>query len=246
MKLISFLQFLLAQSAASFSIPLQALLSPLASPAKETYPSRIPTVEESAAMARRMLRLESIGTLSTVYPSSYYRSDVAGSPLGLVDYFADCEPTTGNPTLLGMRISSSYSNAAAGSNMTLSIQWHPPTSPTSRPYSTMEMPRFAVIGTVERMELGIVDRVKITQCYAKYHPDSVVWMPGNQIHESYWMRLVVTEVYWLGGFGSRAYIGWIPLETWKAVTEEDIEKTRLPGEEEEKSLWNRWFGSLEL
>jgi hypothetical protein len=61
------------------------------------------------------------------------------------------------------------------------------------------------------------------------------------------VRLVVQEVYWIGGFGDRAYIGWIPVDEWKGVTREEIEACRLPGEKEkegdkEGSGWRSWFG----
>jgi hypothetical protein len=50
---------------------------------------RIPTVQESAVMARRMLRYERIGTLSTIFPNITTNenrpSSVAGSPLGLME-----------------------------------------------------------------------------------------------------------------------------------------------------------------
>jgi hypothetical protein len=190
-------------------------------------------------MARRILRLESIGTISTIYKNVPKNVVVEGSPLGLMDYFADCEPKTGNPTLLGLSVSSSFKNAAAGSNLTLSIRWHPP---ISRPYSAMEMPRFALIGEVEKINPD--DGMRIAECYAKYHPDSVLWMPGNKIHESFWMRLVVKEVYWLGGFGDRAYIGFIPIDVWKNISQKEISEVRLPGEE--GSAFESSFDKLQL
>jgi Pyridoxamine 5'-phosphate oxidase len=69
-------------------------------------------------------------------------------------------------------------------------------------------------------------------------------MPGNRIHQSRWVRLVVREVYWFGGFGDRAYIGWIPRSTWQNVTEEEIEDCKLPGEQ--GSFWQRLYRRLEL
>ncbi len=45
------------------------------------------------------------------------------------------------------------------------------------------------------------------------------------------MRLVVNEVYWVGGFGDRNYIVWIPVSEWKGVSEEEWKEVRLPGEE---------------
>jgi hypothetical protein len=173
--------------------------------------------------------LSRIGTMSTVFPnqtsSKRYPSSVAGASLGLMEYFADCEPSTGNPTILSLSISSNIKNAAAGSNVTLSIRWNPK---LHRPYSAAALPRMSLTGFLERISAEH-DQVVAT-CYGKTHPDSVLWMPGNKIHESFWMRLVVKEVYWVGGFGDRAFIGWIPEDVWKSVTLKEIEKCRLPGE----------------
>ena len=41
---------------------------------------------------------------------------------------------------------------------------------------------------------------------------------------------MVEEFYWFGGFGDRAYIGWIPIEEWRGVTEEEVAIARLVGE----------------
>jgi hypothetical protein len=209
---------------------------------------RIPTVRESAAMARRMLRLEKLGTLSTVFPKPDGSStlenrpaSVAGLPLGLMEYFADCEPETGNPTILAVNIASSFRNVVDGSNITLSLRYHPK---HHHPYSAAKLPRFALVGTLEDLSDEDIKSQSIKTCFSKYHPDSVIWQPGNDIHKSHWVRLVVKEVYWFGGFGDRAYIGWIPLEIWQGITEEEIQKIRIPGEQ--KSIWDRWFGKLEL
>jgi hypothetical protein len=209
---------------------------------------RIPTVRESAAMARKILRLENIGTISTTFPISKgpnaeenRPTSVEGMPLGLMEYFADCEPDTGNPTILAITIASSFRNVAAGSNITLSLRWHPH---YSHPYSAAKLPRYALIGTIEDIPEEDVKAQSIKTCFSKYHPDSIFWQPGNDIHESRWVRFVTKEVYWLGGFGDRAYIGWIPLETWQSITEEEIKAAKLPGEK--KHFWDKWFGSYEL
>jgi hypothetical protein len=85
------------------------------------------------------------------------------------------------------------------------------------------------------------------ECFTNVHPDAKYWLPGNRIHHSEWVRLVVQEVYWIGGFGDRAYIGWIPVEEWRNVTKEEWEGIRLPGE---KKGWKEWaverFGQWEL
>jgi hypothetical protein len=111
--------------------------------------------------------------------------------------------------------------------MTISLQWHPP---ITRPYSPASMPRFSLIGHLEEIDTDSIDVARLKLCYAKTHPDSPLWMPGSKIHVSYWARMVVEEIYWLGGFGDRAYIGWIPLDDFQSVTEDEITKLRLPGE----------------
>jgi hypothetical protein len=214
----------------------------------QNKPHRIPTIRESAAMARKMLRLESLGTLSTSFPISKdpkmkenRPTSVEGMPLGLMEYFADCEPDTGNPTILAVTIASSFRNVAAGSNITLSLRWHPH---YLHPYSAAKLPRYALIGTIEEMSEEEVKAQSIKACFSKYHPDSIIWQPGNDIHESHWVRFVTKEVYWFGGFGDRAYIGWIPLETWQNITEEEIKAAKLPGER--KHFWDKWLGNYEL
>lgn len=205
----------------------------------------IPTVHESAVQARRILRLEDIGTLSTVFPSNQHAteqrpSNVGGAPIGLMDYFGDCEPETGNPTILAITIATSFKNVDAGSNITLSLRWHPQDTQWRSPAS---LPRFSLVGRLEDIDVDAVEKAGVTACYVKKHPDAAWWLPGNRIHTSKWVRLVVEEIYWIGGFGDRAYIGWIPIEEWQSVTPEEIEGVRLPGEK--KSGWGSvksWFG----
>ncbi|KAI9701290.1 MAG: hypothetical protein M1836_001960 [Candelina mexicana] len=211
----------------------------------------IPTVHESAVQARRVLRLESIGTLSTVfpnaggvYPQENRPSGLAGVPIGLMDYYADCEPESGNPTILAISIATSFKNVAAGSNITLSLRWHPP---SDRYYSAANLPRFSLIGYLEAISQNEVETRGLASCFTRYHRDAHAWLPGNPIHESYFVRLVVQEVYWIGGFGDRAYIGWIPVEDWKNVTRDEVNSIRLPGENKQMTeyikAWRSWFAN---
>jgi hypothetical protein len=78
----------LASTTSAFNLP-----SPrhIFSNPKSTGDFNIPTVHESAVQARRILQLESIGTLSTVFPSTPHSlerrpEDVSGAPIGLMDY----------------------------------------------------------------------------------------------------------------------------------------------------------------
>ncbi|KAL9639969.1 MAG: hypothetical protein Q9164_000598 [Protoblastenia rupestris] len=219
---------------------------------------RIPTIHESAVLARRMLKLSSIGTLSTVFPptshpieqeddlgdssirSSYAKDalstqpqDIAGSPIGLMEYYAACGPHPYNPTILAISIATYVRNARSGSNVSLSLRWHPPPTapPSSDPYlySPANLPRFSLQGYIESIPEEEIREYGIQECFLEKHQE-VIWTPGNDIHESWWGRVIVEGVYWFGGFGDRARINWIPIEEWRTVTDEEIEKARLVGE----------------
>jgi hypothetical protein len=223
---------------------------------------RIPTSYESAVLGRRILALTPLGTLATVFPAKSHgdvsaeesRPDgLGGVPLGLMDYVADCEDE-GNPTILAIKIATSFKNVAAGSNISLAQQWVPRYPPNKRikssffdrllgrddtdyntPYSAANLPRYSLVGYLEKIDSA--SAADLAACFVEKHPDSKYWLPGNRIHESEFVRLVVTQVYWIGGFGDRAYIGWIDPAEWKNVTRKEWEDVRLPGE---KKGWDEW------
>lgn len=238
----------------------------------EFKPDAIPGAHTSAILARRLLRLSRLGTLSTVFsdhPPSWppRPPHLAGIPIGLPDYVADCERqeeplslSSGNPTLLAFDIATNFRNAAAGSNVSLTLQWVKPTERTrpsllqqelvydgeaeeegeeaSSPYSQASMPRIALLGYLEDIRPDSISNnstiESIRNCFISAHPDAASWVPDakGKIHDSHWTRLVVEQVYWVGGFGNVAYIGWIPTDMWRSITEKDIEQARLPGERE--------------
>lgn len=263
---------------------------------------RIPTSYESAVLGRRILALSPLATLSTVFPSTSSSSssssgghddadalenrppNLGGIPIGMIDYVADCgAEEEGNPTILAIKIATSFKNVAAGSNLSISYNWVPPYPPAKRikssssssshnplswlsrwwsgtgnhddddddgdaaalpphydpvPYSAANLPRFSLLGHLEEISPSSeADAIELQECFLNAHPDAKYWLPGNRIHESGWVRLVVNQVYWVGGFGDRAYIGWIPVEEWSGVTREEWEAVKLPGEEKG---WKEW------
>ena len=226
---------------------------------------RIPTVHESVVMARRILHLSTIGNLVTSFPEHTSSDDrtalenrppgVENSPIGLMEYYADCQPDTGNPTLLAIEIATPFKNYGAGSNISLSVRWWPKTEnfylqqssnkndiPT--PHTPAALPRFSLHGHLEPIPKAELVQQLIPACFLKAHPDSILWQPGNDIHSSGYRRLVVEHVYWFGGFGDRARIGWLPIEEWRNVTMEEIEECRLPGEKKSSGLgrwWREWL-----
>lgn len=247
---------------------------------------------------------------------------LGGAPVGLMDYIADCDAAlgasgddadadavadAGNPTILAIRIATSFRNVDAGSNLSVSVNWVPPYPPRKRlgeqedeegaeasssssshrksgsggllpswaqrllgrwtstntphahahhhhnhhagdpvPYSAANLPRFSLLGHLEPIALPdptarpgahAAAADALAACFTRTHPDARWWLPGNRIHESEWVRLVVDHVYWIGGFGDRAYIGWIPADEWRNVTRAEWEAVRLPGE---KPGWSEW------
>jgi hypothetical protein len=226
------------------------------SPISESW-SRIPTSYESAVLGRRILALTKLGTLATVFPpdANDRQQGLGGMPHGLPEYITDCEDDdTGNPTLLAITIATSFRNAAAGSNVSLAVQWAPRYPPVKRlwpvpksaadhvpdpmPYSAANLPRFSLLGHVlpipggdDRSTPGSTG-TRLAECFVDRHPDARYWLPGGRVHESHFVRLVVEKVYWVGGFGDRAYIGWIPVDEWRSVTRDEWESVTLPGEKE--------------
>ena len=188
---------------------------------------------------------------------------LGGVPVGLMDYVADCEDE-GNPTILAINIATSFINVREGSNISLSQNWTPRYPPDKRikssspgfldwllgpdqdddegdedpvPYSAANLPRFSLLGYLEKIDADESAAAGLADCFVNKHPDAKYWLPGNPIHESEWVRLVVTQVYWIGGFGDRAYIGWIDAADWRNVTREEWEAVELPGE---KKGWKEW------
>jgi len=230
---------------------------------------RMPSIHESTVMARRILQLSSEGTLVTVFPDdkgANAASDgelgtlenrppgMGGNPIGLMEYYADCE-RNGNPTLLGIDIATPFRNYKAGSNISLSVRWwptqthlyslpgHEDEEAIPSPHTPAALPRFSLHGYLEEINLRDWHNIRLPACFLANHPDSVLWQPGNDIHTSKYVRLVVEHVYWFGGFGDRARIGWLPIDEWRGVTSEEIEEIRLPGEKpkQESAGWREWL-----
>lgn len=229
---------------------------------------RIPTPQESAILARRILRLTTQGTFSTVFQknlnassiSDQFSSDapqifqhapqgIENTPIGLMEYIANCE-SSGNPVVLSMTVATTFKNIAAGSNVSLSLSWTPPNAPSHKflsksqqfEYSAANLPRFSLLGHMESIDIEDVKRHSIDRCFLKVHPDAWFWLPGNKIHKSEWKRFVVQHIYWIGGFGDRAYIGWIPIVIWESIQEQDIDRARLPGEKRKlKEFLTDWL-----
>ena len=233
-----------------------------ANPPNTQHWPHIPSVRESTVQARRILHLQSIGTISTVFPAAPHAAgtaddgetlrtleqrppSVAAAPIGLMEYYASCAPSVSDPTILGVTIATSMKNADAGSNVTLSLRYILPASAPQPPpdpwaYYAANLPRFALVGHLERLSDEVVDAHNVTGCFFDTHPEARIWAPGSDIHDSWWGRLRVEEVYFFGGFGDRARIEWLPVELWHNITQEEVEKYRMVGEEGYEASAREW------
>ncbi|KPI41601.1 uncharacterized protein AB675_9232 [Cyphellophora attinorum] len=230
---------------------------------------RTPTRYESTLLARRLLALSSTGYLSTSFPSAQnlsadpaYRwtpSEVAGAAIGLPEYFAACnggsesEEDGGDPVMIRLRISTTGKNSRNGGNVSLGVDWwsqeHLRERRGSQSFDAMgwidrspsSLPRMALLGYLEVLDDEEVEKQKVVQCFERRHADAKHWRPGSErgAHTGEWVRLRVKAVYWVGGFGGRAWIGWLDVEgEWDRVKREGWENVRLPGEEGwEKMPW---------
>lgn len=206
---------------------------------QDSYDSEgIPTRYESTVLGRRLLALSRTGVLSTIFPneisSPYVPASVNNTPIGLPDYIASCEEPTGNPTILALKISTSTRNSVAGSNVSLALSWWDEYVRITHhePWSSANLPRLSMIGYLEGIPLKQAEENGIVDCFVDVHKDARFWLPGDNSspHAGLWMRMVVQEVYWIGGFGDRNFIGWFDPQQWHSISVEDWKQVRLPGE----------------
>ncbi|KAJ5249234.1 hypothetical protein N7468_000685 [Penicillium chermesinum] len=196
----------------------------------------------STLLARRLLALSSSGVVSTTFPdpvpsSAHAPSSVAGLPIGLREYTADCNSflpehlsndDNGDPTILALRVATTFKNINAGSNLSLELDWWDhidqagPVYP-GLPRSPAALPRVTLFGYLEALPpLTDEAATRLEQCFLQAHPDAKVWLPGasGSPHSSFWARLIVTHAYWIGGFGDVQQIGWMNVTEWKGIRRE--------------------------
>lgn len=178
----------------------------------------IPNVEHGARVARTLVSRESlvnVNTLKTVKHGDEHMK----IPVSSMEYYADCDGN-GDPYWLVVDIGSTFQNIEEGSDYTFTIRVgdHPSNEevdtsyPGSIKHSPAGSPRINLMGKLENVTFeNPIDQLKLEACFLKRHPDAKAWLPRNKItpHKSHWAKLVVDEVYMIGGFGNLAYIGTI-------------------------------------
>ncbi|CDK27326.1 unnamed protein product [Kuraishia capsulata CBS 1993] len=167
----------------------------------------------AASVSRTLIQRESLAMVNTVYEDELRK----GYPVSFAEYYVDCDHT-GEPILLMVEMSTSMVNIRKNSSVSLSIKVgdHDPHDKVDDKYpgrvagSIAGSPRVSLRGHLEPYHPDPICPLR----FARKHPDSTVWFPGNAIHSTNWYRFVVEGVYFIGGFGDRAYIGEIPVEEY--------------------------------
>jgi hypothetical protein len=204
--------------------------------------------------------------------SSSAPASVESLPIGLPEYIADCdgvldlgeEGSQGNPTVLALNIGTTFRNIAAADkkNLSLSVDWwshvqyhrqrkhryhdnDDDDDDDDLNSSPANFPRASIFGYLSPLSTPLTPSTQaaLESCFLASHPDAKYWLPGSgAVHSGFWARLIVQEVYWIGGFGDRARIGWVNMTEWRGVRKSGggggddgagrgWEDVRLPGEE---------------
>lgn len=150
--------------------------------------------------------------------------------------------------MIRLGISTLGKNSRHGTgNVSLGVDWEGSYAALTgkKAGSAAALPRLSVLGWLEVMSDEEVRGGKVVECFERVHGDARGWRPGSErgAHSGEWVRLRISGVYWVGGFGDRAWIGWLDVgegeEGWSGVERREWEGVRLPGEEG----WGRmpWF-----
>lgn len=108
-------------------------------------------------------------------------------------------------------------------------------------FSEAALPRLSLMGYIQPLSPAEIKSSNIESCFLATHPDAKYWKPGDSgaAHSGFWARLKVEQVYWIGGFGDRARIGWMDVQEWR-----DIQREGSGGEEDGE--WGLGWGDVRL
>lgn len=210
--------FNVANAAYVNNLQLLAQLKPMSFD-PELPDTNIPTAKEGAEVARTLIFRESMMNVNTISQSGPDK----GLPESSMEYYADCDED-GDPYWLIVDIGSPFRHISEGSSFTASIRMgdHPlndyvdPQYPGGISLSPMGSPRVNLRGELKEVSKNPEEMLKLRKCFLDRHPDSKWWLPSNLIlpHKTHWAKIIVSDIYMVGGFGDRAYIGPIDGEAY--------------------------------
>ncbi|KAK6203082.1 pyridoxamine 5'-phosphate oxidase-domain-containing protein [Scheffersomyces amazonensis] len=190
--------------------------------------NRIPSEIEAASIARTLVFRESltnINTIKKIISNGIHKS----IPVSSVEYYVDVDED-GDPYLLLVDIGSTNQNIIKGSEFSLTIRVgdHPTNDDVNEEYpggienSPAGSPRVQLTGKLVNKTYKNpldIDLIKLETAFLRRHPDARYWLPNSIVspHKSHWVKFKVEDIYLIGGFGDRAYIGSIDPEIYHSV-----------------------------
>ncbi|KAG7193812.1 uncharacterized protein KQ657_000505 [Scheffersomyces spartinae] len=181
----------------------------------------VPNEIEAASIARTLVNRESLANVNTLKTFKQEDGTESQVPVSSMEYYADCDGD-GDPYWLVVDIGSTYQNIVDGSDYSFTIRVgdHPlgdhvnpnyPGGTTSSPAGSPRVQLFGKLVDVPPDSKSYDDWLKLKNCFTARHPDSKFWLPENVIspHKTHWVKFVVDKIYFVGGFGDRAYIGYV-------------------------------------
>jgi len=171
--------------------------------------------EESGKLSREIVKNSYYGTLSTIQSEAAGASNVYNFPFGSVADIADEEPSTGRPLLLLSELERNVINLQSVPACSLHFITGPETIyqfEHPEHYDVMTKPRTTLMGHLEVVPEEELEAAKAT--YLKKHPSSKAWINFSDFAM---YRMVIEDVYVVGGFGNEHYIGWISPEQYLSI-----------------------------
>lgn len=161
---------------------------------------------KASKIARRMVDKGSTLHFNSLNPD--------GTPVSMIEYYISSDEASdvhgfannGNPILLLSKMSTSYKNWHSNETISVTIE--------KKKWGIfdheMANPRATLFGELRKLDLDIADEEKLARHFVKKHPDARHWLPDKKdshLHDTLWVEFDVDELYFIGGFGDRSYIG---------------------------------------
>lgn len=194
----------------------------------DTEDNHIPGEIEAASIARTLVYRESLLNVNTFKTITKDDKEVK-IPVSSMEYYVDCD-NDGDFYWLVVDIGSAYQNILKGSeySFTIRVGDHHLHDNVNVEYpggiidSPAGSPRVNIHGVLHNVEDKDGNYDRLEKCFLDRHPDSKWWIPNkSKSHSSHWMKLEVDDLYMIGGFGDRAYIGSIDTGIYHSVTSLD-------------------------
>lgn len=183
-----------------------------------------PTMEDGALVARTLVKRESLANVNTI--QTLTRDDVSYEyPVSSMEYYAECD-NDGGLYWLVVDIGSTYQHIKMGSPYSITIRAGDhalndevnPEYPGGIVSSPAGSPRINLKGELKDIDLeDSTTYAALEKCFISRHPDAKWWLPSNPIspHKTHFAKFEVNEIFIIGGFGDRAYIGPVDLDLYR-------------------------------